>query len=78
VATGYASSVQPKPFLLQALAVAPVDFPAGLPRPRTRQSNRALTHPVTSPHRVLIAVQWRRNVDRLSIAYAFRPRLRPG
>ncbi len=35
-----------------------------------------MTYPPASPHCVLIAIRWYRNVYLLSIAYAFRPRLR--
>ena len=35
-----------------------------------------MTYPPASPHCVFVAIRWYRNVDLLSIAYAFRPRLR--
>jgi hypothetical protein len=41
----------------------------------TRTSDRAILYPPASPHRTN-GIRWYRNFNLLSIAYAFRPRLR--
>ena len=47
-------------------------FPTGL----APESNNRLTYPSASPHCVFIDSTWFRNINRMSIAYASRPRLR--
>ena len=53
----------------------PADLPTGHPRACTHYSGSAITFPSASPHRS--NARWRyRNINLLSIGYAFRPRLR--
>ena len=53
-----------------------VDFLATHIRSTTHTSNRGRTIDTSSPHHVFIVQRWCRNINLLSIAYAFRPQLR--
>ena len=73
---GSASWFGTKPHFPAGLEVCESRICLGLPlRQRPHTSSRAYAYPSASPHRSTRA-SWCRNVDLLSIGYAFRPRLR--